>query len=76
METKHRVRKFLGTVTDESVVADTDNIFEKGIVNSLFALQLLVFIEKEFDVTIGNDELDIENFCSINAITTLVDSKR
>lgn len=72
---KEKIRKFLGKFFDESSVQDGDNIFEKGLVNSLFAMQLVTFIEKEFDISILNQELDIENFKSINAICSLVQSK-
>lgn len=72
---KDKVRKFLGKFFDESVVADDDNIFEKGLVNSLFAMQLVTFLENEFDIVVSNDELDMENFKSVSAITNLIESK-
>lgn len=49
-----------------------DNLFESGIVNSLFAVQLVTFLEKTFAIEIGMDDLDIENFKSLNATTALV----
>ena len=75
MNVKQKVRGFLGTFVDESSVADDDNIFEKGLVNSLFAVQLVSFIEREFDLTINNNELDLDNFKDINSIAALVESK-
>ena len=75
MDVKNKIRGFLGKYFDESGVADDDNIFEIGLVNSLFAMQLVTFIEKEFEIGITNDELDLENFKSISAITSLVESK-
>lgn len=75
MEVKNKIRSFLGKYFDESTVADEDNIFEKGLVDSLFAMQLVTFIEKEFEIGITNDELDLENFKSISAITSLVENK-
>lgn len=75
METKQRIRAFLGKFIDEKNVSDDDNIFKKGLVNSLFAMQLVNFVEQEFDVSVGNDELDIDNFKDINSIAKLVDSK-
>jgi methoxymalonate biosynthesis acyl carrier protein len=49
-----------------------DNLFESGIVNSLFAVQLMTFIEKTFAIELGTDDLDIENFKSLNATTAFV----
>ena len=44
MDVKNKIRGFLGKYFDESGVADDDNIFEIGLVNSLFAMQLVTFI--------------------------------
>ena len=51
---------------------DDDNLFESGIVNSLFAVQLMTFIEKTFAIEVEMDDLDIENFKSLNATTAFV----
>lgn len=75
MNTEQTVRNFLGDFFDVSGVADDDNIFELGLVNSLFAMQLVNFIEQEFDVTVDNDDLDIQNFKSVSAISALINSK-
>ncbi|MEC2764884.1 phosphopantetheine-binding protein, partial [Bacillus cereus] len=53
-----------------------DNIFEKGYVNSLFAMQMLNFIETEFDIVVDNDELDIINFSTINNMVDLINKKK
>ncbi|GGA37496.1 hypothetical protein GCM10007416_08020 [Kroppenstedtia guangzhouensis] len=55
---------------------DDDNIFEKGFVNSLFAMQLLTFIETEFNITVDNDDLDIVNFSTVNNMVRLVEKKK
>ncbi|WP_313131518.1 phosphopantetheine-binding protein [Anaerocolumna sp.] len=72
---KEKIREFLGSFIDESNIADGDNIFETGLVNSLFAMQLVSFIEKNFEISIENHELDIDNFKDINSIAALVNSK-
>ena len=75
MNTKNKVKEFLSQYMDIASIFDTDNIFEMRLVNSLFAMQLVNFIEQEFDVTLDNDELDIDNFKDINSIVALIDSK-
>ena len=72
---KAKIREFLGRFIDESSVGDDDNIFETGLVNSLFALQLVSFIEQEFDISIENEELDIQDFKDINSIASLISKK-
>jgi acyl carrier protein len=50
-------------------------MFVLGVVNSLFAMQLVMFVEKEFQITVENEDLDFANFQSISAIAHLVDRK-
>jgi acyl carrier protein len=38
-------------------------------------MQLVMFVESTFHLQIENDELDIANFLSINAIANLVERK-
>ena len=54
---------------------DDQDIFALGLVNSLFAMQLVLFIEKEFNMTVGNEDLDLENFRTIDAMVRLVEQK-
>lgn len=75
MKVKEAVVKFLEKYAGNNMPEDDENIFEKGIVNSLFAMQLVNFIEKEFDISVSNEELDIENFKSITSITEFVSNK-
>lgn len=57
-------------------VADTDDIFKRGFVSSMFAMQLVAFIEDHFALQVDNDDLDLDNFRSISALTRFVESKR
>ena len=66
---------FLGKYFAVSKVNKDDNIFELGFVNSLFAMQMVSFIENEFDFEISNDELNLDNFKSISSILAFIDSK-
>ncbi|WP_270171072.1 acyl carrier protein [Paenibacillus sp. SYP-B4298] len=59
---------------DVEIQAD-DNIFALGFVNSLFAMQLLQFIEREFAITVDNEDLEIANFSTLNKIISLIDKK-
>jgi acyl carrier protein len=56
--------------------SDDDHIFRKGFVDSLFAVKLLAFLEQEFDIKIDNEDLNIENFHSVNRIISFVESKK
>lgn len=75
MNNEKIIMGFLGKYFDVSNVNKDDNIFELGFVNSLFAMQMVSFIENEFDFEISNDELNLDNFKSINSILAFIDSK-
>lgn len=51
-------------------------IFEEGLLNSLFAIELMTFIEKEFNIKIRIDDLDMNNFESVNVIADFIRKKQ
>ncbi|MCG7534493.1 phosphopantetheine-binding protein [Pseudoalteromonas sp. OOF1S-7] len=69
------VRQFLEEYIRVEKFENDENIFAKKYVNSLFAMQLILFIEKSFGIKVENEDLDIDNFSSVNAITDFVSSK-
>jgi acyl carrier protein len=64
----------------ESVnIAEIENdcdLFESGIVNSLFAIELMTFLEKTFEIKVTMDDLDMDNFKTINASSEFVRRKK
>lgn len=50
-------------------------IFEEGLVNSLFAIELMTFLEKTFQIKIKLEDLDMENFQSVNSIANFIKQK-
>ena len=73
-EARGRIRAYFGR-TIPKPVGDSDDIFDLGLVDSLFAMQLVAFIESEFSITAEREDLDIANFCSIDALTAFVEAK-
>lgn len=73
---KAQTREFMGKFFQSSNLKDDDDIFALGLVNSLFAMQLVMFVEKTFNMTVEDDDLNIDNFRTINAITQLVLGKK
>ncbi len=70
------VRGFLWQfISDQEVEGDHD-LFGSGMVNSLFAMQLVLFVEKQYGITVANEDLDYENFKSVNAIVAFIQSKQ
>ena len=69
---KENVKSFILRSVAIPKLADDDDLFESGIVNSLFAVQLMTYVEKTFSIDVDADDLDIENFKSLNATTAFV----
>ncbi|MFE3068106.1 acyl carrier protein [Streptomyces sp. NPDC059247] len=62
---------FLEQRTKTEVTADVD-LFSTGLVTSLFAMELLVHVERSFGVQVGGPDLTLDNFRSVDAMTALV----
>ncbi|HEY3366488.1 MAG TPA: acyl carrier protein [Symbiobacteriaceae bacterium] len=75
-EIKARVRSFLSRFFRKYELQDDEDIFSLGVVNSLFAMQLVLFIEKQFGVKVENQDLNLNNFRTIAAIASFVESKQ
>jgi len=73
---KQEIRAFLAKYFKEYDLKDDEDIFAAGFVNSLFAMQIVLFIEQQMGISIANDELQLDNFRTINAMTHLIISKR
>ena len=80
VQSTEKIREFvkmnLAVYEDDVVLGDDDNIFELGFVDSPFAIQLICFIEEEFTIKVGDDDLDIDNFTSVNRIAEFVSRKK
>ena len=55
--------------------SDDDNIFRKGFVDSLFAVQLVAYLEQEFRIKVTNKDLNINNFHSVSKMVSFVERK-
>jgi methoxymalonate biosynthesis acyl carrier protein len=74
-DSKIKIRAFLSSFFQTGALKDDDDIFALGFVNSLFAMQLIMWVEKEFGIQVEDEDLDLENFNTIVAIANLVARK-
>ncbi len=72
---KRKTKSFISGSFRNFDLKDDDDIFSLGLANSLFAMQLVMFVEKELEVKVHDDDLDIDNFRTVNAVTGLVTRK-
>jgi methoxymalonate biosynthesis acyl carrier protein len=62
-------------VTGSEDIPDDEPLIEKGYLTSLQTVDLVMFMEDRFGITVEDEELNEENFGSIRAIAELVASK-
>lgn len=73
---KELIKDYVKTNAWGKNIDDDTPIFEFGYVNSLFAIELMCFLEKNFQIKIKTTDLDISNFRTINTICYFVKSKK
>jgi acyl carrier protein len=54
-------------------VADSDNLLESGIIDSLGVLDLVAFLQQEFAVAVADEDLTPENFQNIECMVRFVE---
>lgn len=62
---------FLRQRTKSEWTADRDLFADSGL-TSLFAMELVVYIEGAFGVVVGGPDLQLKNFRTVNAMVELV----
>jgi acyl carrier protein len=66
------IRDFIHARYPHAAIDDGQDIFSLGFVNSLFAMELVMFIEKRFRCRIPNEDLHRDNFRTVAAMERLV----
>jgi acyl carrier protein len=69
------LENFLYARTDVQLT-ETDALLERGIIDSMGVLELITFIQDEFGITVGDDEITEENFGTLASIARYVTGKR
>jgi len=75
MDVKLKIKQFLARYFKDYDLQDDEDIFSLGFVNSLFAMQLVMFVEQTFQITVADEDLNIDNFRTIKALASLVQRK-
>ena len=71
-----RLRAFAVDSLRPARLDDHDDIFEVGGATSLFAMELVLFIEETFGIVLEDEDLERDNFRSVAALAALVARKR
>ena len=79
MEITEKIRSFIMNnvlIGSDTVNLDNDDSFlEKGIIDSTGILELVAFIESEFDIDVKDEELIPDNFDSVSKMSTYISNK-
>jgi acyl carrier protein len=73
--THDRIRDFLSRHFRSHYLQADEDIIALGVMNSLLAMQLVTFVEVEFGIRVDDNDLDLDNFRSIQAIADFVARK-
>jgi methoxymalonate biosynthesis acyl carrier protein len=76
MQRRQTIRDFVSRFFRGYDLQDDEDLFSTGFVNSMFAMQLVTFVEREFGVTVEGEDMDIDNFRSVDAIDAFVARKQ
>ncbi|WP_326638660.1 acyl carrier protein [Streptosporangium sp. NBC_01755] len=68
---QQQIRDFLEERIKTDVAVDKD-LFDSGLVNSMFAMELVVHLEQRYGVAILGEDLKLDNFRTVERMTSLV----
>ncbi len=68
----NEIRSFIQQKYPNVNIADDEDIFALGFVNSLFALELVMFVERRFQFQVPVDDIKVANFATVAAMEQLV----
>jgi acyl carrier protein len=66
------VSEFIEKRTGRRGISRDVHLFDHGLINSLFVIELLSFLELRFDVRVSVEELDLESFSTVEKIARFV----
>ncbi len=79
MELQQQIRDFVATnfyVADPNSLEDRTSLLDQGIIDSTGVLEVIMFIETTFGVTVDDSEMLPENLDSIERIASYVGRKK
>jgi methoxymalonate biosynthesis acyl carrier protein len=73
MDTREKIMEFFKSRGKADELAYHTDLFKGGYVNSLFALEMVVFLEETFGIKIKNKDINEKNFRTIDNIAAVVE---
>lgn len=80
MSTRQLIRRYVLEnfmfTDDESALQDTESMLDKGIIDSVGALEIIQFLEESFQIKVKDDEMLPENLDSVDNLVAFVGRKQ
>ena len=75
---KEKIKNYIVEASrgDSSKINNDTQIFESGLLDSMGLLFLIEFLKENFNVEVNDEELNPQNFESINSIVAFVNKKQ
>ena len=61
---------------DQSELENNDSFLEKGIIDSTGVLEIILFLEEEFGITVSAEEMVPKNLDSVTSIVNFIKKKK
>lgn len=65
---KNKIKRFLEKETQAKIKGASENLIDRGILDSFSMIKIINFLEKELGVSIDMEKLSPDNFNSVNTI--------
>ncbi|HXI42661.1 MAG TPA: acyl carrier protein [Bryobacteraceae bacterium] len=68
----HQIAAFFSERLNLTVSSPAEDLFETGVLDSLAFVDLVMYLEQQFDIRISTDEMEPDNFRSVATIAGFV----
>lgn len=77
MDIKKVVLDFLldNVIKEVDILADNQQLIDSGLIDSISIVNVILFFEKQFNISFGEEDLAPENFETVNAMVNIIEKK-
>jgi acyl carrier protein len=74
---REKILKFIckTTFSDPNNIRNNTLLFDEGIFDSMGLLNLISFLEEDFNIKVNDSDLDADNFGSIDSIVSFLERR-
>ncbi len=73
MAVKAELETYISEITSDKGIDSSTNLFEGGFLSSLDVLDLISYIEIQFNITLSEDDMTMENLSTINNMVSMIE---